>query len=328
MRQIAIALLALAGCIDEFHGSNVQIDMSNKTPVQASAGMTPGTGQLPDNIHFTLYAFEQDDAGGQPVGRLFDIESFEIHRIVDLSSPCFIDVGEHVPFPGLHVKHYAEQVMMANGFTDYTMPPPGATEQQKIDVGTAVQRQTNVEALSSDAGLAVISSTSTGSYPALGADCNDTAGIPPPDCTDAASNKRRLEMCEAAWGQDAGFFEGTDRVLTVPLNGTTHGFVDGTNPVNLAPVGGAQFFVDESLDNFSGYAIYWQYDDANGDGQPDYPASVPMADRDQLGVQLLFGKPTAPTRGVMHVHMTNLINPAITAELAIFADLDQDDVHF
>jgi hypothetical protein len=327
VRTTAIALLLLAGCIDEFRGSNVQIDLSTSTPVQASVGITPGPDQLPDNIFFTLYAFEQDDASGKPLGRLFAIETFEIHRIVDLASPCFIDVGEHVPFPGLHVSQYADQVMMANGFTSMT-PPAGATETQKIDVATALQRQRNVNALAGDEGLKVLSDASNGGYPAVAADCNDTTKIPPPTCTDAASNARRLAMCTEAWSHDPDFFEGTDRVLTVPLNGTTHGMVTGMNPVNFAPVGGAQFFVDEALDDFQGFALYWQYDDANHDGMPDYPASLPMSERHELGTQMLYGKPEAPTRGVIHVHMTNFNDPALTGELAIFANVDDDEVHF
>jgi hypothetical protein len=328
VRAIAIALLALAGCIDEFRGSNVQIDLSAPTPVQASPGVAPRAGELPDNVHFTLYAFsETTDATGVTIGRLFELQQFEIHRIVDLASPCFIDVGDHVPFPGLHVSQYEAQVKLATGIDDITMPGD-ATEEEKTDAATAIQRQRNVEALASDAGPKVLTSASVGGYPALAADCNDGSGIPPPSCTDEAANLRRLDTCRAAWGGDEELFEGTDRVLTVPLNGTTHGMVIGMNPVNLAPIGGAQFFVDEALEGFDGFAVYWQYDDANHDGQPDYPASVPAADRTPLGELLLFGRPEQPTRGVIHVHMTSLVSPLITAELAIFANLDEDDVHF
>jgi hypothetical protein len=329
VRTTAIALLLLGGCIDEFHGSNVQLDMSPATPVQSSVGIAPNNGQLPDNIHYTLYAFEQDSEGGTPTGRLFEVQTFEIHRIVDLASPCFIDVGEPplVPFPGLHVSQYAAMVMAKNGFTDPT-PPPGASEDQKIDVATAIQRQRNVDLYNGADGMKVISGASDGGYPEVATDCTDTTKIPPPMCTDDASNARRLAMCTDKWSHDEEYFEGTDRVLTVPLNGKTHGMVDGMNPVNLAPVGGAQFFVDEALDGFQGFAIYWQYDDANHDGMPDYPPTLPMDERTQLGTQLLFGKPSAPTRGVIHVHMQNLATPSITAELAIFANLDEDEVHF
>jgi hypothetical protein len=100
-------------------------------------------------------------------------------------------------------------------------------------------------------------------------------------------------------------------VLTAPLGGVTHGMVDGRNPINMAPVGGAQFFLDEALDDIDAYAIYTQ-----ADGM------------DTPGTQLLFGRPTMQTRGVLHVHLVSPADPALTAELAVFADLGQDDVHF
>jgi hypothetical protein len=80
------------------------------------------------------------------------------------------------------------------------------------------------------------------------------------------------------------------------------------------PVGGAQIFVDSALVAADAYAIYVQ-DDAPAAGM-------------ELGTQLYFGRPTMPTRGVFHVHMANPNNAALTAELAVFADLGQDDVHF
>ena len=72
--------------------------------------------------------------------------------------------------------------------------------------------------------------------------------------------------------------------------------------------------------------MYWRYDDANGDGKPDYPPTVPVAQQTQAGQLLVFGTPTMPTRGVTHVHMTSVTSPTQTADLAIFADLGNDDV--
>jgi hypothetical protein len=302
VRNIALGLLALAGCIDEFQGSNVQIDFGAAMPVQASPYATSvGPNELPSDAHLTLYAFANGlDESGAPVGRLFEVQRFEIHRIVDLQSPCFIDVGENVPFPGLHVSQYSAMVESQAGADD-------------IDIGTAMQRQRNVTALASTMGLKAITSASTSAYPDIAPDCVDTTSIPPPACADPDSNRRRLQMCQAAWRADETYFEGTDRILTAPLNGTTHGMVTGLNPVNLAPVGGSQFFVDESLDDFDGFGIYWKLDSA--------PA-------DELGEQLLFGTPAAPTRGVIHVHMTSLVSPMLSADIAIFSDIDEDDVHF
>lgn len=302
MRNAAVALLLLAGCIDELQGSNIQVDFSPAMPVQASPyAAAPGPGELPANAHFTLYAFSDGfDEAGNPVGHLFELQRFEIHRIVDLQSPCFIDVGDRVPFPGLHVSQYADTVQAQAGADD-------------IDVGTAMQRQLNVSALASEMGPKVVSSASPGSYGPIAADCTDTSGFPPASCTDAESNRRRLDMCNSAWRADEAYFEGTDRILTAPLNGTTHGMVTGMNPVNLAPIGGAQFFVDEALDDAGGFAIYTKTDDA--------PA-------DTLGELLLFGRPEAATRGVIHVPMTSLVSPSVTATLAIFANIHEDDVHF
>jgi hypothetical protein len=283
---------------------------------QASArAMMPAEGELPAATHFRLYAFQDaTDADGNPIGHLFELQRFEIHRIVDLSSPCFIDTtGPNVPFPGIHVSQFATKMKEVRGIDDISNPPPGKSEQDLTDVATAIQRQTNVGALASDQGPKVVSSVSAGAYPDVAASCTDTAGIPPAMCTDDASNRRRLDQCTAAWNADAELFEGTDRILTAPLNGTTYGMVTGINPINFAPVGGAQFFVDESLDEFDGFAIYYVDDGA--------------ADTD-VGTLLLFGRPESTTRGVIRVPMTSLIATTVTATLAIFANLDDDEVHF
>ncbi|MFT3696230.1 MAG: hypothetical protein QM831_24030 [Kofleriaceae bacterium] len=295
---VATGVLALfAGCVDDFQGSNIQFDFSSTTPVTV------------EGSHLTIYAFQSDPMAG----RLFELERFEIHKIANLTSPCFIDVGEHVPHQGLHVSQYATVIGQDVGIPDITNPPPNATEAEKIEAATAVQRQNNVTALAGDMGIKAVTSASTSVYPAVGADCSDATGIPPPQCTDEVSNKRRLDMCQAAWKADPNFYEGTDRVLTEPLNGIAHGNVDGTNPINQAPIGGAQFYVDEVLSDFDGFALYSQMDGA--------ASSEP-------GDLLLFGTPTMPTRGVIHVHLANDATPNLFAELAIFSDLGEDDVGF
>jgi len=324
VHRTAIALLTLAGCIDEFHGSNVQIDFAPNMPAQASAYRAAAADEFPSNVHFTLYAFSSTETAGY----LFEIQQFEVHRIVDLTSPCYIDVGEHVPFPGLHVSQFVNKLELTTGITDIANPPPGATEEQKIDVATAIQRDQDVQLLAGDNGPKVVTSTSTNVYTNIATDCADTSGIPPPQCIDDAQNVLRLQKCKSAWDAAGGqMYEGTDRVLTQPLTGITYGFVVGMNPINLAPIGGAQFYVNEVLDDFESYAIYWQYDDANGDGQPDYPPTTPADERTKLGVLFLYGVPERPTRGVIHVHMTSLVSD-VTAELAIFSGIDEDDVHF
>ena len=312
MAAVIAADIAASGCIKGFQGANVELDLSPATPVQAhynAAAMAPGTGEIPTNSHFILYAIQQ----GATQDALFELTRFEIHRIVDLTSPCFIDVGEHVPHPGLHVSMYDKKIEEDTMIPDPANPPASASEADKEKAATAVQRMANIAALSGDSGLRALTSASTTPYPAVASGCTGPQDqIPPPQCTDDASNQLRLQLCQATWKKDPNLWEGTDRVLTEPLAGTTHGMVLNPNdPVSHAPVGGAQFFVDNALTNVNAYAIYFQVDG--------------MADP---GTQLYFGKPTTPTRGVDHIHLVSPINPLLTAEMAVFEDLGSDDVQF
>jgi hypothetical protein len=277
--------------------------------VQAHVVGAPAPGELPENVHFTLYAIQQDAAQD----RLFEVTRFEVHRIVDTTSPCFIDVGEHVPYPGLHVTAFEAKVKEDTGIADLANPPPTATDEQKERVATAQQRTVTVNALTGDKGLRAVTSASTATYPMIASSCSGPPDqIPPSTCMDDASNKLRLQLCQTAWNTDPDLWEGTDRVLTAPLHGVTHGMLLlQMNPINMTPVGGAQFFVGNSLDDIDAYAIYFQIDGM-----------------DTPGTQLYFGRPTMPTRGVRHVHLVSPINPLLTAEMAVFVDLGEDDVHF
>jgi hypothetical protein len=311
VRVIATSLLALfAGCVDGFQGSNLELDFSPGMPVLASVGATPGIGELPASTHFTLYATQE--SADMTTESMFAVTTFEIHRIVDLTSPCFIDVGDHVPYPGIHVSQYAARVEMDTGIPDPTSPPVGATAANIELAATAFQRMANIQLLVGATGIRAVTSASAGNYPALGADCTDTTGIPPPDCMDSDSNARRLAACQAYWASDPNYYEGTDRVLTSPLNGVDHGMVDGENPINLSPVGGAGLFVDANLVGFDGYAIYAEPDSQTTPG----------------GELLLFGTPTMPTRGVTHVDLATPGTGLITAEMAIFSNLGDDNVQF
>ena len=303
----------LTGCIDGFRGANVQIDLSPATPVQARIGAAPMGTELPANMHFKLYAVQEGTTE-----RLFEIARFEVHRIVDVTSPCFIDVGEHVPYPGIHVTAFESRIDADTGISDPANPPATASERDQELAATARVRTQYIAALGGDNGLRAVTSASPATYPAVASDCHGPSNqIPPPSCSDNESNQRRLALCQAAWNADKDLWEGTDRVLTSPLHGVTRGMVlNPMTPITGAPVGGAQFFVDNALDNIYAYAIYFQADGLDPPGM-DVP-----------GTQLYFGRPTMPTRGVSHVHLVSPLNPALTAEMAVFADLGEDDVHF
>jgi hypothetical protein len=306
-----IGAVAGTGCVDGFGGSNVQIDLSTATPSQAAAGQTPRADQLPTDVHFRLYAIDEEiQDSGATIERLFELQRFEIHTIVNLTSPCYIETGANVRFPGLHVTQYRKKIEELTGITDIMNPPPGKSESELVETATAVQRMMNISALGGDTGIEVVVSASTAAYKAPDADCNGS-GLPPPTCIDDASNARRLAECQTFWRDNPEFYEGTDRVLTAPLNGTLYGFVVGMNPINLAPVGGAQFFVPFSLAGVEEYAVFYQTDGM-----------------DTPGTLLLSGRPTVITRGVSHVDMTSPASANITANMAVFSDLGDDEVHF
>lgn len=300
-----LLLFTVAGCVDGFRGSNIQLDLTPGTPVQAPVGQTPDPGEVPAESHFRIFGVDEIDANQA----LFELQRFEIHKIVDLTSPCFIDVGPNVRFPGIHVSQFGIAVAEDTGISDIANPPPDATQQQMIDAATAVKRMENIAALGGAMGIKVVTSASEGGYPALDADCAGS-GLPPPTCRDESSNARRLAICQQIWKSDPALFEGTDRILTAPLAGTTFGMVIGLNPISPAPLGGAQFFVDEALLGIDQYAIYFYADGAAS------------------GTLIFNGTPGGVTRGVTHVHMTSPLSPQLTAEMAIFENLSEDDVHF
>lgn len=275
-------------------------------PAQADIGKTPSASQLPTNTRFTLYGIQTTEM----TEVLFALQSFEVHAGIDAGSPCFIDKGQTARFPGLHSSKYAEKLAEETGITDYRNPPPGASEDDKIDAATAERRMRNIELLAN--GLKVLTSASDVTYPPYAAACpgSDTQ-MPPIDCMDDASNRNRLAICERTWKENPDLWEGTDRVLTAPLNGTTMGMVEGVNPINSAPIGGVTFNLDEAVSTLDAYAIYYRSDTGL-----------------DPGVQLLYGTPTNPTRGITRVKMTSILRPTLTAELAIFADLGQDDEQF
>ncbi len=307
MLRVCLVFAIATGCVDSFRGSNVQIDLSPGMPVQASPGVTPGPGELPSNIHFRLYAIDEQEGTDQ----LFEIQRFEIHKIVDIRSPCFIDATANVPYPGLHVSEFGNMIAADTGITDPSMPPPGASEADQIAAATAQQRMANVSSLGGSAGIKVVASASEADYPIVNPTC-DGAGIPPANCTEPEHNARRLEQCQAFWDANPDYFEGTDRVLTAPLNGTTFGMVVGVNPISPAPIGGAQFFVDEALAEIDEYAIFYQTDGV-----------------EEPGTLLLTGRPVVTTRGVHHVELFSPPFPnLVSAQMAVFVDLGEDDVHF
>jgi hypothetical protein len=334
-----VASLTLSGCVDTFTGSNLQMDFSMATPLPG--GTDPDGLQPPADTYFTFYAldhvYERDadgnilvDADGDPLiasSTFFEVQSFEIRPVIQVESPCFIEL-EDSKFPGLHVTQYAAKIKEATGIDDPFDPPNGASEGQISDVLNADRRMETLDELEGD--LKALVSTSTFVYPTAEAGC-DASGeqIPAADCIDEDSNAQRLAACRAFWANNPEYYEGNDKVFILPLNGEIYGFTGGTNPINQAPIGGATIFVNENLQGKEAFTINWQYKDFDGNGTPDYPTGfLDTHEESDTGYTFLSGLAARRVRGVINAHLTTPFSTSVFVDIAVFANLAEDDVQF
>lgn len=275
----------------------------------------------------------------------FKVNDFQIQPLINQSSPCFIDTEER-PYPGIHVTEELARFEQDTGIDDPLNPPAEARSGDITDVLAAKTRNNVLSALQRD--LRAVTSYSTALAPGVDPDfpledldednngeidCADNPNtdpgkIPPIHCTDNASNTRRLALCRAYWKAHPKFYEGSDLIFTLPLNGRWFGAVDGINPKNsIGPLNGASFFVDVALTDFDALVMSWQYSDFDGDGEPDYPAGTVDQDKSPVGYLYISGTPTHVTRGVVNVPLSARVRN-ITGEAAIYPGLGEDNVHF
>ncbi|MEZ4401579.1 MAG: hypothetical protein R3B06_16255 [Kofleriaceae bacterium] len=337
-----VLVSAATACVEPFDGSNVQLDFAGGVQTNPRGSEVVADDQPPLNTHYVLYGVDlvyQLGPDGQPVlgtdgepiverTYQYEVKAFQIRPVIDTGSPCLIDL-EGSRFPGIHVTQYAAAVRAATGITDPFAPGQDAGDVS--DVLTADRRMSNLTLIQGM--LKAVVSYADYRYPAPDAVCADDPAsnaqlVPPPTCIDAASNARRLTLCQAAWKANPDFYEGSDKVFTLPLGGAFYGMVEGTNPTNGGFVGGASFFVDSNLRNLEAYLINWQYDDLDHDGAPDFPASLPADQRSVTGFPYMRGTPAGVARGVITVPLHHPRNGRIAATMAIFPDLGTDGVHF
>ncbi len=319
------ALLLTGGCVDPFGGSSIQAYFFGGVHVP---GDPQEFGRPPEGTHYAFLALKQD-ADGNPF--IFQLESFEVRPVIDLSSPCFIEDDES-RFPGLHVTRYADRLREQTGVDDPYAD--GVREEDAIDLLTADRRMGNLGLLQSS--IKAVTSHTPARYPAVAAGCAGGDGeIPPPECTDDASNDRRKRLCEVFWADNPRFYEGSDKVFTLPLNGRWHGAIDGTDPRTAQPIGGANFLVTADLTGIDSLLVHWQYDCAaadfaasDSDCAPVYPDGFPVEDRSPIGYHYMAGQLEQQTRGVYSATISNTIFAQISGHVSIFVDLDDDDNHF
>jgi hypothetical protein len=350
-----LGLLSLSACVDPFRGSSVQIDFNNVMPAVADRGTTPTAGQAPADTFLLLYAADYKftdadgdgradlDVNGQPLideAYLYEVQRFEVRKLIDMSSPCFIDLpggagieGQTV-WSGLHVTQHALKTREVQGVTDPL--DPSVPYDKAVIVLTADRRVELLPRLQNEL-KAVVSTDATvepgigdfqypATAPAGACPPGGPNDIPHPTCTDDQSNAQRLRVCQDLWEQAGpNWYEGSDKVFTLPLNGKLYGFVEGMNPINqVGLIGGASFYVDENLVGHDAYLINYQWKDYNGDGTPDAPAGM----ESDIGQPYFFARAEHFSRGVTNGTFRHPTISNLQAGLAVFPDLGDDSVQF
>jgi hypothetical protein len=196
-------------------------------------------------------------------------------------------------------------------------PPNGADEGDISDVLTADTRIDNLSDL--EGAIKAVVSFSTLEIPAASAECvADGIGadeIPAPVCMTDEDNAQRLRVCRDHWDDDPNFYQGSDKVFTLPNNGFLYGTVEGPNPINQGFVGGATITVDEVLSGFDAFTVNWNFKD-----EGDQTSAT--------GTTFVTGEPESRTRGVINARLISPLSNAVFAEVGIFSDLGDDGVNF
>jgi len=325
---LALALCSavpLAGCIDVFDGSRVELLLAPDTQVP---GDPSGFGRPPSDTHYEMYAARDSN--------VFYITSFEIRPIVDISAPCFIeDENSTIPYgsgtaEGLHVTAWYDklfEVYNADGMISDDEAGALADARRRVGGPGLPAGASTIELLQNNVKAVVASEFSPDStlaeYQELQDDLATLAAAVPPttDISDQASADR-LALCQAFFAKHPSYYVGADRLITLPLNGHYLGTVKGMDPRNNSFLGGATLEIDTSFPELDALRINWQFNNRDDTRAADYGGP-------QLtGYHYMAGTPLSRERGVINVPMQNVSFSNISGEAAIFTLLRDDDVHF
>lgn len=342
---LAAMSLTSVACVDSFGGSNITITFDEGVQTPTPEGATVENGRPPPKTHFSIYAVDfvraTDGSGDIVNSYAFKVKDFEIVPLINTQSPCFLEL-ENERYPGLHSMQELSKIRLDTGIINENDPsdarnPAGLPTTDYIDVIGARERHNKFAAIQNTVKATVEFSPEEppGVHPdfpvapAMQCPPTDPNAIPDPGCIDDVSNAQRLAVCKSYWDRFPNAWEGNDRIYTLPLNGVWRGSVKGINPKNGGFVGGSNFFVDLSLESFDALVINWQYEDRNGDGEPDYPAGTTDEQKSNIGFHYMAGTPkTGSTRGTINVRMVNRTFNLISADATIFPNLDNDNVNF
>jgi len=301
MHRSWAALLGIAAvsCVEPYRGSKIELYL--RPGVQVPGDENPGNGRPPSDTHYELYVIKDDSA--------FKLAEFDIRPAILTSDKCFIE-DETSRFPGLHSTRFADKL------TQTAMSDGMVTEKEAGEIASARARIGAMPSL--EANLKVLTRHESGLTDAALAAL--VADIPAPADTSDGANAERLQKCRAAFAQHPGYYVGTDKILTIPINGTYLGIVEGRDPRNNSFLGGAAIDVTEALPELDFLRVTWQFNDPGDPRQPALPSAT--------GYFYMAGAPFQRVRGVINVSMRNPEFSPIAGEAAIYTNLDDDNVHF
>ena len=297
---VALSASLLSACVDNFNGSIIELYLHGG--VQVPGDDPPGFGRPPSDTHYEIYVSRDQS--------VFHVVDFDIRTVIDTGDPCFIEEGG-ARFAGLHSTQIVAKTLeaaMADGTVD---------DDEAGDIANAMSRVANMGLLQSS--LKVLTLHEVGLTRAVLDAVLVT--VPPASMTDDATNAQRLAVCQAIWRMHAGYYVGTDKVLSVPLNGVYYGLVEATDPRNGSFLGGGSVSSTLALDAFDSFRINWNWNDPADSRAASYPPS-------SIGYHYMAGTPIQRVRGVINVSIANDDFTQIAGDVSIFTNLGEDDVHF
>jgi hypothetical protein len=297
----AVVWLAAAGCVENHNGSKIELFLRGGVHIPGTVPATPG--QPPSETHYELYV-----VNGPGV---FKVAEIDIRPAVKSSDPCFIE-EEGSRYPGLHSTRIVAKVI-ETATADGEVTPLEAGQ-----IADAKARAGNIPAL--EAALKVMTMHQPGLTEAHIAEL--TSSVPPAAQMDDESNAARLAACQAIWRDNPGYYVGTDKITTIPLNGTYIGMVEAMDPRNGGFLGGGAIDVDASFPDFDALRLNWNFND------PDDPrrAALPPS---EIGWHYMAGAAVQRVRGVYNVSLVNQdYGRRLSGEASVYTELARDDVNF
>lgn len=289
-----------AGCVDNVNVSKLEIFL--RSGVHIAGADDPAAP--PSDTHYEIYVVKGDVT--------YPVAQIDILPVIRRADPCFIEMDED-RFPGLHSTKVVDKTI-----EDAMRGDPEVTPVEAGDIANAKVRVGNMQLL--EESLKVMAVHEPGlTNQAIAA---LLAGVPGPDDIGDAANAQRLAACKEIFRQHPNYYVGTDKITTIPINGTYIGMVEAMDPRNGGFLGGGQISVDASFPDLDAVRVNWNFNDPNDPRRAGYPLS-------SIGWHYLSGRAVQRVRGVYNVSLVNQdFGRRISGEISVYTDLSRDDVNF